>query len=548
MAELSQEAVAQEEQTQQSTQVATDPEAGMSTEEKLLKRSDEIKKVLDSIQKEEIDPSLYTDILESFTDEKKEELQAIVEEVNDPLGKKTITLSTIENHYTYSPIAYQEVWMKDGVITKYGNFVLRGFVDDYSLGTTEGANNIVLPLPNDVEFDMLLISSYAFYARPKAGQSNVGGISGSLDNILFCLGNNAYGQLGNGKTGQEITPYTHKFSARVKKLVGFSNGDNSNQGIFCLLENGELHCCGYNGSGNLGLGNTTQTNSWTKTKDNVINIFASSLCAFCVSGDTLYATGWNGLGHLGLGDTTQRNVWTQVKTGIVNPEEVVVSSNYENHNSNGNYAGTLFMIDGILYGAGYNGAYNIISQSTTQQNSLIRVTDGLGNPLTTPKGTKFVMHPLETVILIPNGGNMDLYTGGNGVYGHGDSRTSTQKLGKVKTFEGSDWDIITNFSPFSYGDQVECFIIYSKSKQEAWAWGANGCGKLGIGNMSNTNTIQKVVLPKRGDRFELQFQFNGGTDEGGLVCVIDDDLFACGYAGYSRLPIASGLFSPISTR
>lgn len=516
-------------------------------EEQVLAKLKEIEAILTKLDGESIDLSVFLEQIQSFSDEKKAELQALVDKVDNPIGSKTITLSTIETHYTYAPIVYQEVWMKDGAITKYGSFFLKGFVDDYSLGTTEGANYIALPLPNDVEFDMLLVSSYSFYARPKAGQSNVGGVSGSLDNVLFCLGSNAYGQLGNGRTGTEYAPYIHKFSGRVKKLVGYSSGDNNYQGVLCLLENGELYGAGYNGYGQLGTGNTTQTNSWTKTKDNVVNVFASSLAAFCVSGDTLYAAGWNGTGALGVGDTTQKTSWTQVKTGIANPEEVVVSSNYENHSS-GNYAGTLFMIDGILYGAGYNGAYNIISQSTTQQNSLIRVTDGLGNPLNTPSGTKFVMHPLETVILIPNGGNMDLYTGGNGIYGHGDSRSGSQKLAKVKTFEGSDWDILTNFSPFSYGDQIESFVIYSKTKQKAYAWGVNTNGLLGIASITDTTTIKEVIFPFKGDRFELQLQFDGGTDNGGLVCVIGNHIFACGYAGYSRLPIASGMFSPIPTK
>lgn len=546
MAELSQEAVAQEEQTQQSTQVATDPEAGMSTEEKLLKRSDEIKQVLDSIQKEEIDPSLYTDILESFTDEKKEELQAIVEEVNDPLGKKTITLSTIDTHYTYAPIVYQEVWMKDGVITKYGSFLLKGFADDYDLGLSESSHHIALPLPNDVEFDFLWTNSHSFFARPKAGQSNVGGVSGSLDNTLFCFGNGATGTLGNGKTAKVETPYIHKFTSRVKKMITFTHGDNANSGAFCLLENGDLYVSGSQPNGQFGLGNTTQVNVWTKSKEDVSNVFAGSTTAFCVSGDTLYGAGYNGLGQIGVGDTATKTSWTQVKTGIVDPSSVFVSTNYENH-SQGNYAGTLAMIDGILYGAGYNGAYNIIAQSTTQQNSLVRVTDGLGNPLTTPKGTKFVMHPLETIILIPNGGNMDLYTGGNGIYGHGDSRSGSQKLAKVKTFEGDDWEILTNFSPCSYGDQIECFVIYSKSRQEAWAWGENGDGKLGTGVIGSGTQIKKMVLPFKGSKFELQFQFDGGTDVGGAVCIVDDTLYAVGYAGYNRLLANTAVFSQVST-
>ena len=516
-------------------------------EEQVLAKLKEIEAILTKLDGDSIDLSVFLDQIQSFSDEKKAELQALVDKLDNPLGEKTITMSTItRNQYTNAPLAYQEVWKKDGKITKYGNFFLKGFVDDYSLGVTEGANHLVIPFPNDIEFDLLCISPYSFFARPKAGQRDKAGISGSLDNLLFVLGQGATGILGNGRTDTQRTPAYHTFPSRVKKIDVYCHGDNGNSGAFCLLENGDLFVSGAQPNGIFGIGNTTQVNTWTKSKDNVSNFFIGSTTAFCVSGNTIYGAGYNGIGQIGIGDRQTKTTWVQVKSGIANPEKVLISTNYENHSS-GNYASTLFLIDGLLYGAGYNGGNNIIAQSTSDQTSMIRVTDSIGNPLETPDGTQFIMHPLETVILIPNGENMDLYTGGNGIYGHGDSTSGSKKISKVRTFEGKDWKIQSNFSPCSYGDQIECFMICSETKQEAYAWGVNTGGKLGFGWIGDERQMHKVQLPK-GKDFEIQLQICNGTDTGGIVCIVDGEMYACGDGSYERVPLSCSIFSKIPTK
>ncbi|WP_300642237.1 hypothetical protein, partial [uncultured Helicobacter sp.] len=92
----------------------------MSIEVEVAQTLGEVNEILKEIAKEKIDPSVYTQIIEDFTEEKKAELEAIVDEVNDPLGKKTKTFSTLGDGFrVIDGQAYQEVWMKDGRITKY---------------------------------------------------------------------------------------------------------------------------------------------------------------------------------------------------------------------------------------------------------------------------------------------------------------------------------------------------------------------------------------------------------------------------------------------
>ena len=93
-----------------------------------------------------------------------------------------------------------------------------------------------------------------------------------------------------------------------------------------LKNDGTLWGCGYNGYGELGLGDTTDRTIFTQITTNTNNI-KSVYCGygytFILKTDgTLWNCGRNEYGHLGLGDTTHRNTFTQVTTNNDNIKSV----------------------------------------------------------------------------------------------------------------------------------------------------------------------------------------------------------------------------------
>ena len=83
-----------------------------------------------------------------------------------------------------------------------------------------------------------------------------------------------------------------------------------------ILPSGYLYTFGYNDSGQLGLGDTTNRNTPTKVgTDTWKAVAGGNYHSLAIDSDGyLYTFGWNYYGQLGLGDTTDRNTPTKVGT------------------------------------------------------------------------------------------------------------------------------------------------------------------------------------------------------------------------------------------
>lgn len=496
-----------------------DSEAGLSIDEKLEKRLTEIKVVLDNINQEQVDPSLYTDILETFTDEKKEELQEIVEQVNDPLGEKTITRSTCIG-YGIDLLVWQEVWMKDGVITKYGDFYTRGLAVTSVVGIGGGGQmNVRLPFPQSVEFDALFYCEGIFHARPKAGQSDLEGVSGSLDNYIFSFGNGTQGGLGTGSTGNVWAVYYVKtqMESRVKKILSASEIQN-NISIVAHLENGSVWGCGKNLSGELGQGNTTQVNTWTKITDNADEIYTGSPALFVVKGTSLYACGSAERGCLGSGGTTNKNILTQVKTSV----DVKWLKSMRYYNGSSVTAFTFMRSGNRVFGAGGNGGNQIIAADTSDKNVFTEITDNMGGSINCIDGTDIAIGQFTNVLLVPNGSNTDLWVAGTGEDGYGDSASegTNNKRRKITTLEGLGWKCECPIKGHGAGTMRSSFFIYNEERKEIKAFGYNGTN-LGSGATSDVlRGMTTLSLPKSEKQFEVSFGWAKAS--GFYLCVIAD--------------------------
>lgn len=148
---------------------------------------------------------------------------------------------------------------------------------------------------------------------------------------------------------------------------------------FALSSAGQVYSWGYNGHGQLGSGNTTSTKSPALIAGGLSNVtdvystdaaYVKSTFLKTTSGQ-LYATGYNGNGQLGLGDLVTRTAFTSVPSMLVT--DVSCASGYFNTTPS-NFAGFTLArkSDGTLWSCGYNaygqlGLGDVINRNTFQQ-------------------------------------------------------------------------------------------------------------------------------------------------------------------------------------
>ena len=188
------------------------------------------------------------------------------------------------------------------------------------------------------------------------------------DSTLWGCGNNGDGQLGLGDSSNRNT-FTQVTT----------NGDDIKQ-VYCsfnhtlILENdGTLWSTGFNYYGELGLGDTTNRTTFTQVTtntDNIKKIYCGENHTFILKNDgTLWGCGRNEYGQLGLGDTTNRTTFTQITTNTDDIKEICCGYNHT----------FILKNDGTLWSAGnnYNGQLGL--GDTINRNTFTEITTKVDN-------------------------------------------------------------------------------------------------------------------------------------------------------------------------
>ena len=135
------------------------------------------------------------------------------------------------------------------------------------------------------------------------------------DGTVFACGLNYYGQLGLGDYDNRNTftaVLTIPEGVVIKQVV--AGGSHT----MIIAQDGRVFACGYNGYGQLGLGDYKDKNTFTAVPalpEGVVikHVVSGKNHTMIIAEDgTVFACGWNAFGQLGLGDKTNRNTFTAV--------------------------------------------------------------------------------------------------------------------------------------------------------------------------------------------------------------------------------------------
>ena len=188
------------------------------------------------------------------------------------------------------------------------------------------------------------------------------------DSTLWSCGGNSYGQLGLGDTTDRTT-FT-QITANVNNIKEIYFGIDY---TIMLKNDGTLWGCGGNSYGQLGLGDTTNRNIFTKITTNVDNI-KSVCCGYnhtliLKDDGTLWGCGRNDYGQLGLGDTNHRYTFTQVTINVDNIKEIYRGGDHT----------FILKNDNTLWGCGYNKYGQLGLGDTNHRYTFTQVTINVDN-------------------------------------------------------------------------------------------------------------------------------------------------------------------------
>lgn len=324
---------------------------------------------------------------------------------------------------------------------------------------------------------------------------------------IYTWGRNNGGELGRNSTA--VAAYPTKVTSGdidtkqvVDIAVGYS-GYNNLCHVIALTDTGELYSCGYNAYGQCGTGNTTQVNAFTQigAGQTWAKIFAFGstygYSAAITTGGDLYTWGYNGYGNLGLGDTVNRTspAFNNFFGGV---GVETVSGCQSNHVGGGAAPGShmlALLANGKVYAWGFNGFGQLGTGDTTQYDVPQEITS-----LGTDNLQVIACGGYEGSSFVRRGDNHIQSTGynGRGVLG----RDTTVNQNTFADIDASDYNTLVDMIVIGAGSYQSLFALYSNGRIKAC--GYNGNGQLGFGtNTDKNNGMSYVRLHERLDAVEL---------------------------------------------
>jgi hypothetical protein len=224
---------------------------------------------------------------------------------------------------------------------------------------------------------------------------------------------------------------------------------------------GTLWVMGYNGSGQLGNGTTSNTNRPISVASNVVAVAAGYFHSLFVKADgTLWAMGYNNYGQLGNGKTTDAHTPVSVASNVV-----AVAAGY--------YHSLFVKTDGTLWAMGYNN-YGQLGNGTTSN-------------------TNLPVSVASNVVAAAAGAYHSLFV---------DTNRTIWAMGWNGTGQFGNGTTINTNLPVSVAGNVVAvaagasYSLFTKSDGTFWTMGYNFNGQLGNGTNNNVPNPTPINLPQ----------------------------------------------------
>jgi alpha-tubulin suppressor-like RCC1 family protein len=283
------------------------------------------------------------------------------------------------------------------------------------------------------------------------------------DNSLWCWGRNIYGQLGNASNSDSNSRRRESTNSTTWRQVSAGGWHTC-----AIRSNKTLWCWGYNGSGQLGIGGTTNKNTPQQvgidTNWATVSAGGSHTCGTKID-NTLWCWGGNADGQVGDGSNTNRETPTQVvgdwSTGVS-----AISA--------GDYHTCAIKTDGSLWCWGKNNYGQLGIGNTTSKNTPTRVG--------TDNNWQSVFAGGSHTCAIKTDGS--LWCWGRNTYGQLGDGTNTDRNTPIRVGTETGW--VAAY----LGENFTCAL---KNDGSLWCWGRNNYYQLGDGTTTDKNNPTLLV-------------------------------------------------------
>ena len=285
------------------------------------------------------------------------------------------------------------------------------------------------------------------------------------DDTLWGTGYNGYGQLGLGDTTNRTT-FT-QITTNTNDIKSVYYGEYH---TLILKNDGTLWGCGRNTEGQLGLGDTTNRKTFTEiitNADDIKSVYCGGYHTFILKNNgTLWGTGRNSSGQLGLGDGNNRTTFTEITTNVDDIKTI----------NCGEYYTFILKNDGTLWSCGENDYGQLGLGDKTSKTTFTKIT-------TNTDDIKSVCCGFYQTFILKNDGT--LWSCG---------RNNCGQLGLGDGYERTTFtEITTNADDVKMVDCGKYHTLILKNDGTLWSCGDNYEGELGLGDSNNRDTFTEIT-------------------------------------------------------